>query len=500
MKYIWTLLLMALGAFLLDGALYFSGLSLGHFGFAEAVIDWVDRVWRDDANLSASMKFVAQFIDDVSAHFEQHEAWQSYLALFLFVMAVYFVARASDNARSKWFSARLLTALNRNAPLIIAILVITLASVYISSIIRWYVNSMVALKDVPVELGAAPIEAGDAAAGDAALAEADEAASDPAAAQASYYDVLVDTAETAAFALAIITSFATLGYILFARVRDINNRRITVRNWLRYNIFNRVRQDFTVLTFLSRTDLLNDLTEFFVYWRPDKDKFFVQEDDNFGSRNAETIFKRARAQIRDEKEKWIEIPVLTEPAGGVVERKKWARFVRCAKEVHTILTGFKDSWRNDDILSETISHDFALLRGREKDLMLAYFENYNSLQDLVNMILPAIAPDRLKELAQTKVSDPSNPSEDFLDKRELNAMYGTVQMFLNLVIVHRRLRYRLIEALHLIDFQQRYNRLAKLMEASDHVKKKAGDLFFALAEWQASVKWLPEADETPARS
>lgn len=168
-----------------------------------------------------------------------------------------------------------------------------------------------------------------------------------------YYRAFVDLGDH-------LSLFAALASLLLwwlhestKKADERRQRRRTARYWVLYNALNRCNQDLTTYHHLRR-----------VVHGETYNKF----KNHFAETNPPT-----------------EMPPQTEAL--TVELHKAFR------EVSFFLDGFSRTWTNDDVLSEALAFDFSLLTEPEKKQTLAYFENYNTMQDAVNFVLPFLKLD-----------------------------------------------------------------------------------------------------------
>lgn len=182
-----------------------------------------------------------------------------------------------------------------------------------------------------------------------------------------------DEAEAFTFALAFITSIATMLYLYLRSRLNLRERRQNTRNWVMYNVMNRMNQDLVVLE-ITYNRVLN----------PDNNPVYNEL--------YKKIFNESRNDISNNAEmaRWRDphpIPYIpdVEQHIPIEDHDAWRKTL---SELHSILLGFSNCWSNDDVLSAQLAFDFSLLHNIEQRRALSYFENYNSLQDLINVILP----------------------------------------------------------------------------------------------------------------
>ncbi len=64
-----------------------------------------------------------------------------------------------------------------------------------------------------------------------------------------------------------------------------------------------------------------------------------------------------------------------------------------AKALIGVFTGYREAWRNDDVLSTAMDFEFILLSDPEKNRILNYFEYYNTLEDYIAMTISSLQVD-----------------------------------------------------------------------------------------------------------
>lgn len=143
-----------------------------------------------------------------------------------------------------------------------------------------------------------------------------------------------DFAEGADVIITVLFAFIAASWILFEYSTQMTKRQRTARFWISYNTSNRLEQDEAALDLLCK---------------------IVSSDSAIETMNEDEL---KDAQIR----------------------------------AFTILNGFQATWKNDDIMSESIAFEFNLLTPREKNRVMRCFRDYNNLQDRISFVTEYLRP------------------------------------------------------------------------------------------------------------
>lgn len=152
--------------------------------------------------------------------------------------------------------------------------------------------------------------------------------------------------------------------------KEKEEKKITARYWMYYNIVNRLTEDIKFLDiYCSR--IVKET--WYSYPRITKIMSKALENMKRGNPRKDDLGKMARVDYYD-----------------------------LRVDMAIIFKGFENTWKNDDILTDTIVFEFSLLDHDEQEELTAYFESYSSIEDRVTMLRPFLADKRKDEY------DPAN--------------------------------------------------------------------------------------------
>lgn len=147
--------------------------------------------------------------------------------------------------------------------------------------------------------------------------------------------------------------------------KEKEEKKITARYWMYYNIVNRLTEDIKFLDiYCSR------LVKETWYSYPRITRIIARALENMkrGNPRKDDLGKMARIDYYD-----------------------------LRVDMGIIFRGFENTWKNDDILTDTIVFEFSLLDREEQDELTAYFESYSSIEDRVTMLRPFLNDSRKDE-------------------------------------------------------------------------------------------------------
>ena len=177
-----------------------------------------------------------------------------------------------------------------------------------------------------------------------------------------YYEAFVDLGDHLSLLAALASLLLWWMHESQKRDDEKKQRRRTARYWVLYNALNRCNQDLTTYYHLQR----------------------VVNGDAYKAFNVQV------SADREDKPRKLDPGLLV-----------------AFTEVRFFLDGFSRTWTNDDVLSEALAFDFSLLTEEEKKKTLAYFENYNTMQDAVNFVLPFLGSHHEQMQSVSSAASPS---------------------------------------------------------------------------------------------